>query len=193
LDGHTEWFQQLALPLALRVLTQMPTTARTDRSARLVPVRAEAPPADAVSIETGPIETWWALEDLWSRLAMSGQISVAGQEGAQAVVIHDFRFAYTGPVGALRNEVMDLDTYRWQAKGTCGEFVKLIDYRGDDLVCTLATMRLIETWPDGEDLIWQVKGFLLRLHRQSERNLIYRREDPGSRANAEHKVHRASW
>ena len=67
---------------------------------------------------------------------------------------------------------MDLDTYRWQAAGKRNEFVKFIDYRGDDLVCTLASMRLIETWPDGDDLIWQVKGFLLRLQRQSSLNRI---------------------
>lgn len=167
-DGHSEWFQQVALPLALRALTQMPATDRTDRSARLIPVQAEPPAFDAVSIETGPMDTWWALEDLWSRLAMHGQVSVEAHGDAHALVIHDFRHAWDGPVGALRREVMDLDTYRWNAAGTRNEFVKFIDYRGDDLVCTLASMRLIETWPEGDDLIWQVKGFLLRLQRQGE-------------------------
>ena len=167
LDGHTEWFDQLALPLALRALAQMPPTERLDRSARLVSVQTKAPPADAVSIETGPLDAWWALEDLWSRLAMHGRISVDSQGDSHEVVIHDFRHAWDGPVGAARREVMDLDTYRWHAAGTSNEFAKCIDYRGDDLVCTLASMRLIETWPEGGDLIWQVKGFLLRLQRQS--------------------------
>ena len=167
LDGHTEWFDQLALPLALRALAQMPPTERLDRSARLVSVQTKAPPADAVSIETGPLDAWWALEDLWSRLAMHGRISVESQGDSHEVVIHDFRHAWDGPVGAARREVMDLDTYRWHAAGTSNEFVKFIDYRRDDLVCTLASMRLIETWPEGGDLIWQVKGFLLRLQRQS--------------------------
>ena len=99
---------------------------------------------------------------------MHGQVSVDNRGDAHELVIHDFRHAWDGPVGALRREVMELDTYRWHAAGTCTEFVKVIDYRGDDLVCTLATMRLIETWPDGADLIWQVKGFLLRLQRQTE-------------------------
>jgi hypothetical protein len=174
-DGHSEWFLQLALPLALRALTQMPASDRTDRPARLVPVQAEPPPVDAVSIETGPVDTWWALEDLWSRLAMHGQISVDTRGDAHELVIHDFRHAWNGPVGELRREVMDLDTYRWHAAGTRNEFVKVIDYRGDDLVCTLATMRLIETWPEGDDLIWQVKGFLLRLQRQGE---VTRRRRP---------------
>ena len=165
-DGHSEWFQQLALPLAQRALTQMPATDRTDRLARLIPVQAESPALDAVSIETGPVDTWWALEDLWSRLAMHGRVSVDMRGDAHELVIHDFRHAWDGPVGALRGEVMDLGTYRWHAAGAHNEFVKLIDYRGDDLVCTLATMRLIQSWPEGDDLIWQVKGFLLRLQRQ---------------------------
>lgn len=167
-DGHSEWFQQLALPLALRTLTQMPATDRTDRLARLISVQAESPAMDAVSIETGPVDTWWALEDLWSRLAMHGRVSVEMRGEAHDLVIHDFRHAWDGPIGALRREVMDLNTYRWHAAGTRNEFVKLIDYRGDDLVCTLASMRLIEAWPEGGDLIWQIKGFLLRLQRQSE-------------------------
>ena len=40
-----------------------------------------------------------------------------------------------------------------------------LEYRGDDLVCTLASLRLIESWPDASDLVWQVRGFLLRLGR----------------------------
>lgn len=166
--GHSEWFQQLALPLALRSLSQMPATDRTDRLARLISVQAAPPAPGAVSIETGPMDTWCALEDLWSRLAMHGRVSVDSHGNANEIVIHDFRQAWDGPVGALRHEVMDVDTYRWHAAGKRNEFVKVINYRGDDLVCTLATLRLIETWPDGEDLVWQVKGFLLRLQRQSE-------------------------
>ena len=167
-DGHSEWFQQIALPLALRALTQMPFAERTDRPARLLAMQAEAPHRDAVSIETGPQDTWWALEDLWSRLAMHGCVSVLVEGDTHELVIHGFRHAWDGAIGSLRREVMDLDTYRWQAGGARNEFVKFIDYRGDDLVCTLATLRLIETWPEGGDLIWQVKGFLLRLKRQTD-------------------------
>jgi hypothetical protein len=173
-DGHSEWFQQLALPLALRALAQMPATDRTDRSARLIPVQADSPAFDPVSIETGPVDTWWALEDLWSRLAMHGCVSVEMRGDAHELVIHEFRHAWDGPIGALRREVMNLDTYRWHADGRRSEFVKFIDYRGDDLVCTLASMRLIETWPEGGDLIWQVKGFLLRLQRQGEATRLRR-------------------
>jgi hypothetical protein len=57
-DGHTEWFRQMALPLALRALAQMPATNRVDRLARLVPVQSGPPPMDAVSIENGPLDAW---------------------------------------------------------------------------------------------------------------------------------------
>ena len=167
-DGHSEWFEQLALPLAVRALVQMPAKDRAIRVARLISVQAKPPALDAEPIETGPLDTWWALEDLWSRLAMHGHVSVDMRGDVHGVVIHDFRNAWDGPVGDLRSEVMDLGTYRWHTAGRSDEFVKLIDYRGDDLVCTLAMMRLIATWPEGDDLIWQVKGFLLRLRRQGE-------------------------
>ena len=83
------------------------------------------------------------------------------------VVIEGFKRAGEGPVAALRSVVMDAATYRWRAAGRCGDFVWSIEYRGDDLVCTLAGLRLIESWPDGPDLGWQVKGFLLRLGRST--------------------------
>jgi len=33
-------------------------------------------PQDGAGHQTGPQETWWALEDLWSRLAMCCPVSV---------------------------------------------------------------------------------------------------------------------
>jgi len=167
LDGHSEWFLSVAHPMAMRMLSQMPLDERTDRRARLAPLQCEAPPRAAVPIETGPQDAWWALEDLWSRLAMHCPVTVEREDNVHRVVIADFRPAWDGSIAALRMEVMDTNTYCWHAAGTHNEFVKLIEYRGDDLVCTLASLRQIESWPDGPDLVWQVKGFLMRLQRMS--------------------------
>ena len=187
LDGFSEWFQPVAHPLALRMLSQMPLDERTDRRARLSPMLSEAPPSGAVSIEVGPQDTWWALEDLWARLAMYTPVTVERSGDTHHVVIGDFRQAWTGPVSALRKEVMDLHTYGWDAAGTHGSFVRLIDYRSDDLVCTLATLRLIGSWPDGEELVWQVKTFLLRLGRMSCVRRLGR-TGPGSRTDGKRRA-----
>ena len=60
------------------------------------------------------------------------------------------------------------NTYTWRTAGQTNQFVKLVDFRGHDIVCTLATLRLIETWPEGADLVWQVRGFMLRLKRMAQ-------------------------
>lgn len=111
---------------------------------------------------------------------MHCRVTVEREGETHHVVINGFRQACDGPGAALRRVVMDATTYRWRAAGRRGDFVRLVRYRGDDLVCTLATLRLIESWPEGPDLIWQVKGFLLRLGRSTGA-----RAAPGASVNGE--------
>lgn len=167
MDGHREWFEPVAQPMAMRLLSQAPLDERTDQRARPTPVLAKAPAADAVSIETGPQDCWWQLEDLWLRLAMHCRMEVETDGDVHTLVIAGFMqdWARTGPVGALRMVVMDTSTYGWHAAGTRGAFLQWIDKRGDDLICRFVSLRQIESWPEGAELGWQVKGFLLRLHR----------------------------
>ena len=166
-DGSSDWYLPVAHPMALRVLSQMPLDEGIDRWAPLAPLQSEAAPPDAVSVDTAPQDTWWALEDLWSRLAMHCPVRVEREGDTHHVVLEGFKRASDGPVAALQRVVMDAVTYRWRAGGGRGDFVRSIEYRGDDLVCTLAGLRLIESWPDGPDLVWQVKGLLLRLGRST--------------------------
>ena len=163
--GGSDWYLPVAHPIALRVLSQIPLDANADRWVPLAPLQSEAAARGAVWVDTGPQDTWWALEDLWSRLAMHCPVRVEREGDTHHVVIEGFKRAGEGAVAALRSVVMDAATYRWRAAGRCGDFVRSIEYRGDDLVCTLAGLRLIESWPDGPDLVWQVEGFLLRLGR----------------------------
>jgi hypothetical protein len=167
MDGHSEWFKQVAQPMAMRLLSQAPLDERTDRLARLTPVQAKAPLADAVSIETGPQDCWWQLEDLWLRLAMHCRMTVEREGDVHTLVIRGFMqdWARTGPVGALRMTVLDPTTYGWSATGTKGAFLQWIDKRDDDLICRFVSLGHIESWPDGQELVWQIEGFLMRPHR----------------------------
>ena len=163
--GHTEWFEPGAHAMALRMLAQMPAEGRTDPRPALTPVLA--PTHVPVVQETGPQEVWWALEDLWTRLSMCTALTIERDGDIHRVVLPAFRHARDGVLADLRNAVFDTETYTWRYAGLRGEFVSLIDYRGDDLVCTLTRPRSIESWPDGEELIWQQKAFLLRLERST--------------------------
>ena len=163
--GHSEWFEPAAYSVAVRMLAQVPIAGRSDARGRLEPLVLEAPQLDNAIHQPGPQETWWALEDRWSRLAMCCPVSVERDGDIHRVVLAGFRHAHHGDTAALRSHVFDTETYAWRTAGQRGAFVRLLEYRGDDLVCTLTGLRRIDGWPDGAELVWQVKGFLLRLGR----------------------------
>jgi hypothetical protein len=126
------------------------------------------PAHEYASQETGVQETRWALEDLWTRLSMCTALTIERDGDIHRLVLPAFRNAREGALAELRNAAFDRETYKWRnAGGLRGEFVSMIDYRGDDLVCTLTRSRSFEAWPDGEELVWQVKAFLLRLERST--------------------------
>lgn len=126
-----------------------------------------APPTSEAPADTTAQAVWWGLEDLWLRLAVHRPLWVEREgenEGEVCrIVVADFRHATVGGVGDLRAPVFDDNTYHWHAHGDGGAWVRLIDYRGDDLVFTLNRLAVIAAWPDGADLVWQVGAFLLRL------------------------------
>ena len=163
--GPSEWFEPAAYSVAVRMLAQVPTSDHSDARGRLDPLVLEASKLDDDVHQTSPQETWWALEDLWSRLAMCCPVSVETDGDVHRVVLVGFRHAHHGDTAALRSHVFDTETYAWRASGERGGFVRLLEYRGDDLVCSLTGLRRIDAWPDGSELVWQVKGFLLRLGR----------------------------
>lgn len=126
-----------------------------------------ARPLAARNLERPAQETWWAVEDLWLRLAMRTSVFVETEGDHPCVVVTDLAQAFDGAIGQLRRYVLDAATYAWRTEGNRGGFVTQFGYRGDDLVLTLSTLRVIKTWPDGPDLIWQVTGLLWRLQQMA--------------------------
>jgi hypothetical protein len=108
------------------------------------------------------METWFALEDLWLRLAACRQVVVEREDGELRLVVREFKDAMSGTAGELRGRVHDLTTYRWHQDGHGGSFVQLIDNRGKDLVCVLTPTSVIGRWPEGADLVWQFNHLLAR-------------------------------
>ena len=56
---------------------------------------------------------------------------------------------------------------RWAPDGRRLAFVRTIDFAGDDLALDLNPTRVIERWDEGDDLPWQIRGFLVRLVRNA--------------------------
>lgn len=126
------------------------------------PVRPDA--VAATSEPPGQQETWHVIEDVWLRLQRQCPVKVVKSDDDFEVVFGDFRDAvWERDQLALRYRVMDPDLYRWREDGCQGDFVRVIDYRGSDLVIQMSSMAQIRRGPEGETLAWQVAAFLNRL------------------------------
>jgi hypothetical protein len=162
-DGHSEWFDGIAHHIAVRLLGQIPIDAGTGATGKLVQLDLRAAFEDDVACGPGPLEAWWALEDLLLRTAQCRAVTVSGGDPSFRVVIHRCRSKCDPLTDELRSPLVNLDTYRWHQGGTDGCFVSLIHYECDDLVCTLTSLRVVEGWPDGADLACLLRAFLVRL------------------------------
>lgn len=162
-DGHSEWFDGVAHRFAVRLLGQIPVDVGTGATGRLLPLEPDFDEAAASASDVGPMEVWWALEDLWMRAARCMAVSVQIREPAIRIVIHGLRASWDGPAAELRRPLCDLDTYRWRQDDQSGSFVTLLEPDGTDLICTLTPMRVIEGWPEGSNLVSLVRESVLRL------------------------------
>jgi hypothetical protein len=172
--GHSEWFDGQAHATALTLLTRMPADGSSGERPR--PYRSPAGPGrGAAHPRRSCEEVWWALEDLWLRLAACCAVSVEVQGDVYQLVLGGFRYAISGAVGALRPRVFDVETYTWRWASQRGEFVRLLEYRNDDLVCTLTPFRRIGAWAEGADLVCQVRALLVRLQRLQVNESAHRR------------------
>lgn len=161
-DGCSEWVEDVAHDTARRLLAQMPVDEHTSRPARVVPLTLLPPPADAVSIETQPQDVWWRVEDLLLRLVMHCPVTVHAPPEAR-VVVHGLWKGTEGVLGQLRQAALDADTFQCRHDGRWLAFVQTIDRDGEDVVLQFTPLKLIERWPLGPDLVWQVGGLLAQL------------------------------
>lgn len=168
-DGCQEWFAGHAQDNALRLLSQMPLRPDSRATARLLPITMKPAPAGAVSIETGAQDAWWRLEDLLARLAMHCAITVQNlEQGARPLLtVHGLKALTSPNLAELRRAALDSDSYQCWRNGRALAFVQTIDWQGDDLVLDFTPMKVLERWDEGPELLWQVRGFLARLQRQS--------------------------
>lgn len=166
-DGSQEWYAGHAQDAALRLLSQMPLQPDSRATARLLPITLPPAPADAVCIETGPQDTWWRLEDMLGRMALHCPITVLDLEPGltPVVTVQGLRRMSDAAALELRSAAMDCDSYQCWRDGRPLNFVSTFGWVDDDLVLRFTSMKVLERWELGPELVWQVRGFLARLAR----------------------------
>ena len=118
------------------------------------------------SLDRNPLDTWSEVEDLWSRLARLCHVAVVDGGDAVEVSFAEVRADdWDDDSVALIERVQDVESYGWRQDGSRGDFVQCIEFRGTDLVFTLASPQQMVHWPDGENIKLMVERFLLQLQR----------------------------
>ena len=118
------------------------------------------------SLDRNALDTWSEVEDLRSRLARICHVTVVYGGDAVEVSFAEVRADdWDDDSQALIERVQDVESYRWRQEGSRGDFVQCIEFRGADLVLTLASPQQLVRWFDGENIKLMVQHFLTQLQR----------------------------
>jgi len=141
-------------------------------------VEQESPEAQLVAANIWqtsitPLDAWWAIEDLWCRIAQYLAVEVRSDEsGDQQLIFHGFRHWTGREARELRYCLLDTERYGWHVddsegcragQGARGSLVRMLDYEGDSLKVTLTPYRQIERAPQGTEVSFFIRAYLLEL------------------------------
>ncbi len=171
-NGISKWFATTAHTLRLRRSIPLAQCARRAVPTPSNPVVMAAPTAlqpKAHANDTrdrNPLDVWFEVEDLWSRLARFTQVTVVDSGDAVELIFADVRAEdWDDDALAQIARALDAESYLWRQDGSRGDYVQLVDLSGVDLVLTLTSSQQMARWPDGENIWLMVERFLLRLQR----------------------------
>lgn len=142
---------------------------QSSAAASVLPLTMAEPPVCAVTIETGPQDIWWRIEDILARLALHCGITVerADRRGGEPLItVHGLKQMTQPELIDVRRAALNADSYRCWRDGRPLAFVQTLDWLGDDLVLSLTPLAVLERWDEGPDVVWQVHSFMARLERQ---------------------------
>jgi hypothetical protein len=146
---------------ARALLRRARVSVQTDVAEQASLLEGTALRGDEASRECDPQELWWALEDLWLRLAQACPITVDTRE--PRITVHGLRRHVAGPLGELRAVALDPQRHRCRCDGHWLSFVRWIGFEGADLVVQLTPPAAVQRWHEGAELAQQMRGSLLRL------------------------------
>ena len=157
-----------AITVAIPVVS--PVAANSDWFEDMTPDLFDIPAYDNepwVDETSGVEETLSRVQDLWLRLARHpGIVCTMVSDSIQGEHLQMFRV----PGGATDcEETLLLEmaacsrTYSWCEAGRHGSLVSHVAWYGDTLVMDVTPLQQIQTWSDGQSLVWQMQTLLRRL------------------------------
>jgi hypothetical protein len=111
-------------------------------------------------MDEGPLDRWSTVEDIWTRLAQTFSVKVE-RDGDQVRLMFELMSAVPLlPDPGLLLAALDPQSYVWHQGSIKGSFITHLEIEDDDLVFWLTPQPLIERWPNGADLGWQIQCLL---------------------------------
>ncbi len=173
-NGSSKWFVTTVhtlrlrrnLPFAQCARKALPTPSNPAVMATPTALQSKAHADD--TCDRNPLDVWFEVEDLWSRVARITQVTIVDSGDAVELMFADVGAEdWDDDALALIARALDAESYLWRQDGARGDYVQLVELRGVDLVLTLTSSQQMARWPDGENIWPMVERFLLRLQRGS--------------------------
>ena len=171
-NGISKWFATTAhtlrlrrsIPFALCARKAVPTPSNSAVMATPTATQPEAHTND--TRDRNPLDLWFEVEDLWSRLARITQVTVVNSGDAVELMFADVGAEdWDDDALALIARALDAESYLWRQDGARGDYVQLVELRGVDLVLTLTSSQQMARLPEGENIRLMVESFLVQLQR----------------------------
>ena len=139
------------------------TVARPWLALASPPLKTFWQPATPQSAE-GPLETWSAAQDLWRRLGVICPAKIFNLDDSfELVFAHARALDWDQDSVDLIERALDQHAYRWCHQGRQGDFAQCVEMRGNDLVVRLSTFEKMVRWPEGQELVCQIKSDLMHI------------------------------
>ena len=114
--------------------------------------------------EQGPLDVWFAVEDIWRRLDVYCSATVSIRDDcAEVTFLSAGAQDWEQDALVLIDRAQERDSYRWQQGAHQGDLVQSIDTRGKDLVIGLTSMVQISRWPEGQEIVCLLKSYLMQV------------------------------
>ncbi len=118
-----------------------------------------------MDMDEGPLDRRSTVQVIWTRLAQTFSVKVE-RDGNQVRLMFDLLSAVPVlPDPGLLLAALDPQSYVWHQGSIKGSFISHLEIEDDYLDFRLTPQRLIDRWPGGADLIWQIQCLLTSLQK----------------------------
>jgi len=111
-----------------------------------------------------PLDVWCETHDIWRRLAVFCPATVSIDEDRIELVFADAGANdWDQETLVLIERAQNLQSYRWQQGAQKGDLVQFIEMQGKDLVIGLTSMAQISRWPEGQEIVSELRSCLSQI------------------------------